>query len=249
VPRPPAKAQALAQTLAREITDGERADGSWLPSERELSLSHEVDRSTVRRALRLLEDQGLLALRAGMGAQVREPERLARDTGDVTGQVGTWRGFYVSATEAGEDPYTETSVQDVALDSTTARWLAAPTGTMVLRRARLQGLRGKGPVQLSTTWIFPEVVERLPILREIDTGPGGMLSRMEEAGYQLRFEDVVSCRLPAPAEQRTLELEPGDPVLDVWRRCYDQHNRVLEVTNRVVAGGRNELVYRYDAQT
>ena len=40
----------------------------------------------------------------------------------------------------------------------------------------------------------------LPIVREVDTGPGGMLSRMEEIGYRLRFEDTVTCRLPLDGE-------------------------------------------------
>jgi GntR family transcriptional regulator len=249
VPRPPAKAQTIAQAIEGQIAAGEMAEGTWLPSERELAATHGVDRSTIRRALQALDQRGVVVVRAGKGTQVREPDRVPRETGDVLGRVGSWRGFHVSAAGAGREPYTDTDIAEVDLDSTTARWLGVPTGTRVLQRARVQGLVGDAPVQLSTTWILPEVADRVPILRELDTGPGGMLTRMEEAGYRLRFEDVVSCRLPAPTEQDKLELAPDHPVLDVWRRCYDQHDRVVEVTNRVIAGGRNELIYRYDANT
>jgi hypothetical protein len=38
------------------------------------------------------------------------------------------------------------------------------------------------------------VVNELPILRETDTGPGGMYSRMEEVGYRLHFEETVTCQ-------------------------------------------------------
>jgi hypothetical protein len=31
----------------------------------------------------------------------------------------------------------------------------------------------------------------------------------------------------------------------VWRRCYDQAGKILEVTNRVIAGDRQQLIYRY----
>lgn len=249
VPRPPAKAQTIAQAIEDQIVAGEIAAGTWLPSERELAATYQVDRSTVRRALQTLDERGVIVLRAGKGAQVHEADRVARDTGDVLGRVGSWRGFHVSAARAGREPYTTTEIVEVGIDSTTARWLGVPTGTRVLQRARVQGFADEAPIQLSTTWILPEVTERLPILKQLDTGPGGMLSRMEEAGYRLRFEDVVSCRLPAPTEQESLDLASGHPVLDVWRRCYDQHDRVVEVTNRVIAGGRNELVYRYDAST
>lgn len=197
----------------------------------------------------MLENRGLVAHHPGVGTQVRHSDRTRRDTTDITERVGTWRGFHVSANRSGREPYTETDVRDVELDTETARWLGVPAGTVVLERARRQGVTGEPPIQLSTTWILPEVTERLPILRQVNTGPGGMLTRMEEAGYQLRFEDVVTCRLPDPTERNALDLADDHPVLEVWRRCYDHTNRVVEVTQRVIAAGRHELIYRYDART
>ena len=61
----------------------------------------------------------------------------------------------------------------------------------------------------------------------------------------ITFEDMVTSRLPGPAEQQALDIGPGQPVLDVWRRCYDQAGRILEVTSRVIAGDRQQLIYRY----
>lgn len=244
--KPPTKAQHLADALTEQIVAGEWASGAWLPSERELSQLHAVDRSTVRRALRMLESNGLVVLRKGQGAQVPDAQPVRRDAADITTRSGTWRGFHVSAEQSGREPYTTTAVRDLDLPAVPARWLGVPTGTRVLERARVQGVAGGPPVQLSTTWILPEVAEGLSVLRHVDTGPGGMLSRMEEAGYRLRFEDVVTCRLPLVSEREQLQIQPSQPVLDVWRRCYDQRDRVVEVTHRVVVGDRLELVYRYD---
>ncbi len=246
MPRPPKKAQAIADTLASAITTGSRSTGTWLPSERALCQTYQVDRSTVRRALRMLEQRHLVILRHGVGAQVQGFEPLRREAADITAQTGKWRGFHVSASAAGREPYTETAVRDVAVDTPTARWLGVPTGTEVLERVRVQGVVGEPPVQLSTSWISSEVADRLPILHQVDTGPGGMHSRMEEAGYRLRFEDAVTCRLPDRLEQERLQVSPDHPVLDVWRRCYDERDRVLEVTHRVIVGHRHELIYRYD---
>ena len=89
------------------------------------------------------------------------------------------------------------------------------------------------------------IVAAIPILRQLDTGPGGMYSRFEDAGLSITFEDMVTCRLPGDREQETLEVGPGQPVLVVWRRCYDEAGKILEVTNRVIAGNRQQLIYRY----
>ena len=63
MPRPPAKAQSLADTLGTKITEGAYPPGTWLPSERELAEEHQVDRSTVRRTLRILAERGLITCR------------------------------------------------------------------------------------------------------------------------------------------------------------------------------------------
>ena len=118
----------------------------------------------------------------------------------------------------------------------------------MLQRARRQGIIGDGCVH-STSYIRQDVVNELPILSETDTGPGGMYSRMEEVGYRLHFEETVTCRLPDEREQKQLEITPAQPVLVLWRHCYDQHGRILDLTHRVVVGERHELVYRYDSTT
>ncbi|MBT2207359.1 GntR family transcriptional regulator [Actinomadura sp. NEAU-AAG7] len=245
MPRPPAKAQAITSALAARIVEGEMAAGAWLPSERELAREFGADRSTVRRALRMLAEQGLVQARRGAGVQVRPERPVRRAASDVTRQVGGWRGFHVSVRADGRRPFTRTEVRETDADAQVARRLAVPAGTRVLERARVQGVEGEPPVQTATTWVIMEIVARIPVLREIDTGPGGLYSRLEEAGHRITFEEAVTCRMPLVDEQRTLAIGAEQPVLTVWRRARDQDDRVVEVTHRVVVGDRHELVYRY----
>ncbi|WP_168801525.1 UTRA domain-containing protein [Glycomyces buryatensis] len=126
-----------------------------------------------------------------------------------------------------------------------ARWLAVPTGAPLLQRARLQGVVGDPPFQMSTTWLPPETIEEFPNLKQVNTGPGGLYSRFEEKGHVLMFEESVSCRLPRPQEQEALEVDASQPVLVTWRRCYNQRERIMEVTNRTIVGDRHDLVYRF----
>ncbi|WP_037577759.1 FadR/GntR family transcriptional regulator [Phaeacidiphilus oryzae] len=73
----PKASDVLAAELRERILDGEFAEGTALPAERELVTQTRMSRSTVREALRILEVQGLLRIRTGRGggAFVRRPGR------------------------------------------------------------------------------------------------------------------------------------------------------------------------------
>lgn len=76
-PRPdPVGYRELASLLRGQIMSGAFAPGERLPSELELVQTHQVARETVRRAVRLLSDEGLVDIRHGYPTRVRQqPER------------------------------------------------------------------------------------------------------------------------------------------------------------------------------
>src|ERR671917_1270389 len=59
--------RAIADELRRQVERGDLAAGALLPSESELSAAYEVSRVTVRKALELLRDEGLIDARQGFG--------------------------------------------------------------------------------------------------------------------------------------------------------------------------------------
>jgi GntR family transcriptional regulator len=63
---------AIYRTLAAEIADGKYPPGSALPAQRELSQRFGVTLMTVRQAVRLLEEDGLLNSRQGAGTFVAQ---------------------------------------------------------------------------------------------------------------------------------------------------------------------------------
>jgi GntR family transcriptional repressor for pyruvate dehydrogenase complex len=62
----------LARALFLELVNGKYAVGDRLPAERELAVEHQVSRPTVREAIIALEVQGLIEVRVGSGAYVRQ---------------------------------------------------------------------------------------------------------------------------------------------------------------------------------
>jgi DNA-binding FadR family transcriptional regulator len=78
----PKASDVLANELRERILSGEFTEGTPLPPERELVTQTMMSRATVREALRILEVQGLVRIRAGRagGAFVQRPDKesLAR---------------------------------------------------------------------------------------------------------------------------------------------------------------------------
>jgi GntR family transcriptional regulator, transcriptional repressor for pyruvate dehydrogenase complex len=71
----PKASDVLAAELRERILSGDYPEGTPLPPERELVIQTRMSRSTVREALRVLEVQGLIRIKAGRagGAFVQQP--------------------------------------------------------------------------------------------------------------------------------------------------------------------------------
>jgi DNA-binding FadR family transcriptional regulator len=71
----PKASDVLANRLRESILTGEYPEGTPLPPERELVVQTRMSRTTVREALRILEVQGLIRIKAGRagGAFVQQP--------------------------------------------------------------------------------------------------------------------------------------------------------------------------------
>jgi GntR family transcriptional regulator, transcriptional repressor for pyruvate dehydrogenase complex len=93
--------EAVADQIRQWIVDGELAEGQQLMSEDELTEHFGVARPTLREALRVLESQGLLAIRRGRGGGpvVTHPdlERISMALGIVLQLQGTTVGDLDSA--------------------------------------------------------------------------------------------------------------------------------------------------------
>src|ERR1019366_4511898 len=63
------RAEAIAEGLRAQILSGKYGPGERLPSERDLSVSLGANRSSVREAMKKLEQLGMIAIRPGGGAR------------------------------------------------------------------------------------------------------------------------------------------------------------------------------------
>jgi GntR family transcriptional regulator len=70
------KQAEIARVLRQRIADGTLSPGDPLPSEAELNAEFGSNNTTVRGALAILEDEGLVKARQGVGVYVRAPEAV-----------------------------------------------------------------------------------------------------------------------------------------------------------------------------
>lgn len=243
--RRPRRAIEVADAIAAYAAD--LPAGAPLPTWRELADTHKVSLSTVANAMALLAERGVIH-NTGRGATVAA--RFERDATDITRRVGQWRGFHASAIAAGLNPFTDVlGIEDVPAPPPVAARLAVPAGETVLRRSRLQGITidaVKQPVQLSASWIIHPIADVIPVLRQLDTGRGGMGSRMEDIGLDLSYAVILSARDADDHEADMLQLPRRPyPLLDVWRQCSDQNGRIVELTRLVINSTIMPLAFGY----
>jgi GntR family transcriptional regulator len=218
--------RAIADELRRSVQAGELGAGHLLPSESELSAAHKVSRVTVRKALELLRDEGLIDSRQGFGWFVAtEPVR------QVLGHLGT----------------IEQQIADLGLDSERRvvgfRFVAAPPrvrqvlGVDDVLEVRRVNLADGHPFARVTVWCPGEVgtrlsradVERAPFYELIGVPIGGATQTIGAAAANA-------------ADAELLVVPVGSPLLRCERITRDLDDRPVLVSEHVFPAHRTEFV-------
>ena len=210
---------ALAAALRHRIVAGEWPAGTPLPAETSLAAEHGVALGTMRRALELLAEQGLIERRHGKGTFVR---------GGLAG--ATMLRFFRFGSGDGEVPQSRvTARQSVIASAEVARRLGIARGDPVLRLHRLRSLGGQ-PCLLEESWL------PLPMFAALLDSPvagwGDLLYPMfaERCGVAVtRATDEIGFATLSAAQARHLELSAGHPGVTVTRQAYDLAGRCVEL--------------------
>jgi GntR family transcriptional regulator len=211
--------QDLATRLRRAISDGTYPPGARLPSEHELAQTYGVARSTVRRALNVLSEDGLIASHQGARRTVlAEPRRLQ--------SFGELRSFSRWARSIGEQPSGRVEqFERLAATETQARELGLAPGDPIVYLVRVRLLTGK-PVMIERT----AYAERAGLLLSfVDLERDSISDRLEEHGIIFAHaEHTIDAVNASPQDARLLAIEPGTALLRERRRATDPHGRPLE---------------------
>ncbi|GAB4659576.1 GntR family transcriptional regulator [Mycobacterium avium subsp. hominissuis] len=241
----------IASMLREAISSGRLDAGERLPSEAELIKHFGVARMTVRQAMQVLGSEGLVVTQHGRGVFVRPTppiHRLASDRFGRRHRAGGKAAFTVEAEKSGYTPQVDNiTVTREKPNSTVAERLRLTPDDEVVVRSRRYLADGR-PVETAISYI-PAAFAQNTKIEHVDTGPGGIYARLEDAGHILaRFSEEVGARMPTPDERRALQLATGVPVLTVVRTAYDTNDVAVEVCDTVKVASAYLLEYDFSAR-
>ena len=241
----------IADHLRAAVARGQLREGDQLPSEARLMEHYGVARMTIRNAMRLLQDEGLVTAEHGRGVYVRSRPPVRRLASDRFARRHRKEGkaaFVTEAEQAGATPLVDLiEVGEAQPPAEVADRMGISDDATVVVRSRRYLLDGK-PVEIAVSYIPADLARGTPI-SEPDPGRGGIYARLEEQGHILeRFTEDVTARMPTPQEIRLLNLPPGVPVFRLIRTAYDSDNRPVEVCDTVMAANAYQLSYELPAR-
>ncbi|MFD8954607.1 UTRA domain-containing protein [Streptomyces xanthophaeus] len=161
--------------------------------------------------------------------------RDARSRYRQRAEGGAHGAFEAETKRAGGTPRADVDVTRGAAPADVAAVLGDGADTVIRSRRMFDGER---LVQLCDTYIPGFVAEAAPAVAQLDTGAGGIISRMADAGLAQTevVEDVT--QVPATAEQaEALGVEVGELLLTITHTGTTEDGRVVEVSRHTLGRG------------
>jgi GntR family transcriptional regulator len=231
--------ERIAARLRDDILRGVYSPGQVLPTEADMVETFGAGRSVVRRAIRMLQQEGLLTVRRGRGMFVQ-----LRRHGAVRYKPTLPRGGpYQTLTGPLAGSIRPQGVDRIEATRREARWLAIDEGAEVIVRRRYLVGDDETPLQLYDSYLPLDLIADTPL-----AGPGvahgGVYATLHRAGLTpIKFGEEVTARMPMPEETAILGLGERSPVLEVVRFTRIASGRVIEALHVVASAPRNVLIY------
>ena len=221
----------LHQILADEIATGKHAVGGRFPTEFELCDRFGVSRHTIREALRMLQDQGLLSRQAGSGTTVLAKSRatLYAQTLDSLDNLSDY---------AAETRFDCKHEGFVTLRGALAETLGCAAGERWLRFA---GLRRAVSDDVAICWTEIFVAEPYAAIREQAAMETGSIYKLIVARFGIEISEVEQrvSALAVPSEiAAALGIDAAVPALLTRRRYFAGDAAPFEITLSVHPGDR-----------
>jgi GntR family transcriptional regulator len=244
------KKTVVADYLRDALARGVYQPGQRLPGEEELAEELDVSRATARLGMRILQDEGRVAIHVGRGAYVADHQPIihrATPTGaDNSGRLDS--DYHSRLRRAGYSNIDEKI--KVSLDTMrpkVAKRLLHESGSQGSNRGlvviRSSEHHVDGGLWQSRVTYFPFSIANNTPLMSPEHLVGGVGAVMSELGFHEEWNwDIVGARMPSQDEADAFGMGPGIPLLVQERVTYDGQ-RPLRFTETLMPANRHQLLY------
>lgn len=211
----------VAEQVEQAIVDGELRPGDRLETEVALAKQLGLSRPTMRQAIQLLVDKGMLVRKRGVGTQV------------VHGQVRRsleLTSLFDDLSSAGQKPRTRILLcERTAADETLAHALQIAPGAEIWALERLR-LIGDEPLAVLRNYLRADLVDLGPF----DLEREGLYAALRRTNTTMSVARQRICSRRATGDEAALLLEEvGAPLLTMERTAYDNSGRAVEFGRHV----------------
>lgn len=230
--------RAIADQLINDIVGKKYAIGQALPTETELCVQLQTSRHTVREALRILEEAGLIARRQGSGSEViahTPPVRYRQTVDNIEDllQYGNASRFRILLS------------REISADAALAEALHCAVGAPCIELHGLRSERGPGgesgrPFAVSHVYFPPQTARRRARLLDPATALPSMLESLDSSTLG-RIEQVFEAVALDADTAAQLHARKGAPSLRARRAYFDRRGEIAVVA---VSWHRGDL-FRY----
>jgi DNA-binding GntR family transcriptional regulator len=233
--------QQIANDLRTQISDGTLGPGAQLPTQEELSERYATTRMTVRSALSILINEGLVfsEVPRGVFVKVRRPmayrpqaESRPRPPSSELDQ------FMTDLSEEGRDPRQDIEVAIVVPPEEVAKRLRLGEGESAALRRRTRYIDGE-TYNLNDSYYPLDIVRDSEIMSPVDINRGANQVLAELGHRQVRALDELVVRMPTPTEADRLGLGRGIPIVMHTVTGFDAEDRPVRVVLNVLPGDRH----------
>ena len=211
----------IYRTLHQEISEGTFKAGDQFPTEREIMARFNASRTTVRTALRLLHQEGLIESKQGSGTTVTALNTVISASRALRFTEIQDVEFYFAMESPWEESHSDALIEKTLANAHVAQQLEIPAGTEIYRIQWLHSVNGI-PYNYLTHYMR---VDFVPDLDVRFTGKLYSIYRLAEKEYGLLFTEAREDVVPVCAnfmEASFLNVPQNTPLLKLCRIAYCQ---------------------------
>ena len=205
----------LANLIENKILSGSYQYGEKIPSEGEWMETYDISRVTVRNALKMLVDRGIVEKKQGKGAYVLFP--VYKET------ISAGGSFTSAGVTSNSIPTTKILKKEYLglSDGQKAELGFIESEIISLKRIRSIDYQ---PVIFEIDYVVKEMEALVDNLTESDS----LIEVLKSQGYHINhFDNVIDVSIASAEVAQYLQVEEGDPLLHIKQQVLNASNKLI----------------------